>query len=149
MREDGAYIANTRFTDMSGETKHLLVYILFVREYMCFHGEPSQSNQSISPSLLKRIKEVKDTLLLEYNSHLLKEDHEIAKFNITSSKSVNAQFDSGRSTNEVCLSSGFLGKVNYSLEMKYPFFMDIMNPQNSGPRNVKIISDASINFFSF
>jgi hypothetical protein len=147
--EDGAFIANTKFKDMSGDEKHLLVYIIFCGEFMFFYGEPSSAGNFITNENVAKAKEVFELLIKDSKNSNIEEYDDVAKFQVGNDASINAEFRSERSTNKISLYRNIRGGYNYSLEMIYPYFMDIVNPEKSGPKNIKIINNADIKFHSF
>jgi hypothetical protein len=149
VREDGVYLANTRFQNMSGEIQYIAVFIFFIRDCMVFHGEPSDVDFSFSSDFVRKILDLKRELAVDILNVTNEPEEYTSKYRIATNGTVIAEFDGGRANQEISLTSGFFGGVSYSLTQKYHFFMDYMNPERSGPRNFEIISNAPLKFHSF
>lgn len=149
VREDGVYLANTRFQNMSGEIQYIAVFIFFIRDCMVFHGEPSDVDFTFPSDFARKILDLKRELAPDIQNVTNEPEESTSKYRITTSGLVLAEFSSGRANQEISLSSGFFGGVSYSLTQKYDFFMDYMNPERSGPRNFEIIKNSPLKFYSF
>lgn len=149
VREDGVYLANTRFSDMSGEIQYMAVFIFFIRDCMVFHGEPTDRDYTFPSSFVAKIKELKREITPDIQNVTNEPEESTSKYRITNSGAVIAEFSAGRANREISLTSSFFGGISYSLVQKYDFFMDYMNPDRSGPRRFEIITNSPLKFYSF
>ncbi len=149
VREDGVYLANTRFVDMSGESKYLAVFIFFMKDCMVFHGQPSERSFTFTSDFVRNIQALKQELAEDIQNVNDEPEESISKYKITGNNIIVAEFSAGRAIHEICLTTSLHGGVSYTLNQKYNFFMDFNNPERSGPRSFKIISDSPLSFSSF